>query len=173
MWNLTREEQLVLLLLISAFSIGLGIKLLGGIPTEVPLSSSPFIKVKIYGAVENPGLYEISKGCSLQELVKKAGGFLPWADLSEINLSSPLSEPTTIYIPEGKIDLNCASSKDLTYLPGIGPEIAKRIVAYREKKGGFKEISELKEVPGIGEVRFRQIKDKLEIKNKGGNHEQK
>jgi len=165
MWNLKREEQLVLLFLICAFTIGLGIKLLGGIPTP-PSSTPSLIKIKIYGAVKKPGWYEVPEGSSLKELIQREGDILlPWADLSKMNLSSPISS-NTVYIPEGKLNLNQARVEDLTYLPGIGPELARRIVIYREKVGGFKRLSQLKEVPGIGEVRFQKIKKRLTIKDK-------
>ena len=163
MWNLRREEQLVLLILIGAFTIGLGIKLTGGIPTSPPPSPPALTRVKIYGAVKNPGWYRIPQGSSLKNLIEMAGGTLPWADLSRVNLSSPVSSKT-VYVPEGKLNLNLASIKDLTYLPGIGPELAKRRVSYRNKIGKFERISQIKEVPGIGEVRFQKIKDKLVVR---------
>jgi len=171
MWNLSREEQLVLLFLIGAFTIGLGIRLLGGIPQKPSSSPPALIKVKIYGAVKKPGWHRISQGSTTEKLIEKAGGILPWADLSEVELSRPLVQGVTIYIPEGKMNLNFASAKELTFLPGIGPELAKRIINYRTRKGGFKTLSELKEVPGIGEVRFQKIKDKLMIEKQGGKSE--
>jgi len=42
-------------------------------------------------------------------------------------------------------------------LPGIGPVLAGRIVSYRVEKGPFTDISEVKEVPGIGEKRYERI----------------
>lgn len=164
MWNLRREEQLVLLVLICAFTIGLGIKLLGGVPAPPP-SSPPLIKVKVYGAVKNPGWYTVPEGSSAEKLIEKAGEVLPWADLSKINLSSPVSS-NKFYIPEGKLNLNRARVKDLTYLPGIGPELARRIINYREETGRFKELSQLKEVPGIGEIRFKKTKHRLTVEGK-------
>jgi len=163
MWKLTREEQLVLIFLIGVFAVGFGIKLLGGIPVSPP-SSPSLIKVKVYGAVKRPGWYKVTSNSPVKELISKAGGALPWADLSKIDLSTPLSHETTIYIPQGKINLNSASEKDLTFLPGIGPELARRIVNYRGKKGEFKSVDELKEVPGIGDSKFKKIKDRITVK---------
>lgn len=51
-----------------------------------------------------------------------------------------------------KININTANAVELTYLPGVGNYIAKKIVEYREKHGGFSTIEELTEVDGIGEA---------------------
>ena len=57
------------------------------------------------------------------------------------------------------VNLNTATPRDLQRLPGIGPALAKRIVAFREKKGGFKRAEELLAVPGISEKRWKVLKD--------------
>lgn len=48
------------------------------------------------------------------------------------------------------IDLNAAGADALESLPGVGPVLAARIVAYREQTGGFESVDQLIEVPGIG-----------------------
>ncbi|MBE0477597.1 helix-hairpin-helix domain-containing protein [Candidatus Aerophobetes bacterium] len=155
----------MLLLLICALTAGLAIKFMGGIPTQAPYPPT-LILVKVDGAVKEPGWHKVPQGSFLKNLIDEAGGTLPWANLSGINLSSPLSSNTVYHIPEGKLNLNKALINDLTHLPGIGPELARRIVAYREKIGGFEELSQVKEVSGIGEVRFQNIKDKLTVQDK-------
>jgi competence protein ComEA len=57
------------------------------------------------------------------------------------------------------LNLNTASIRELEALPGIGPALAKRIVEFREKKGGFKRIEELLAVPGISEKRWRVLRE--------------
>ncbi len=71
-----------------------------------------------------------------------------------------------IYGSAEKIDLNTATEKELISLPGIGREIAKRIIEYREIKGGFKNKEELTNVKGIGEKRFAAIKELVVIKDR-------
>ena len=48
------------------------------------------------------------------------------------------------------VDLNAASPEQLDTLPGIGPALAARIVAYREEHGPFTEVEQLNKVKGIG-----------------------
>jgi competence ComEA-like helix-hairpin-helix protein len=63
-----------------------------------------------------------------------------------------------------KIDLNTADQETLDDLPGIGPALAARIVAYRENVHPFEEVIELTAVPGISEKMVREIEHLLEVK---------
>ena len=63
------------------------------------------------------------------------------------------------------LNLNTASIRELESLPGIGPALAKKIVEFREKKGGFKRIEELLAVPGISEKRWRVLKGLVYVRN--------
>nr|MBO2472111.1 hypothetical protein [Bacillota bacterium] len=62
-----------------------------------------------------------------------------------------------------RININTATVAELQRLPGIGPALAARIVAYREAWGPFRRIEDLLEVPGIGQRRFEQIKDLIKV----------
>ena len=59
--------------------------------------------------------------------------------------------------PSGKVNINTASAQQLTVLPGVGEKLAARIVDYRQKAGGFKNVSELMNVQGIGEKNLAKI----------------
>ena len=59
--------------------------------------------------------------------------------------------------PASKINLNSATVEQLTALPGVGEKLAARIVDYRQKSGGFKSVSELMNVQGIGEKNLAKI----------------
>ena len=62
------------------------------------------------------------------------------------------------------INLNTATAKELEALPGIGPALAKRIIAFREKRQGFKRIEELLAIPGISEKKWKAIREKVDVK---------
>lgn len=57
----------------------------------------------------------------------------------------------------GVININTASAEDLSLLPGIGPTLAERIVAYRQTAGNFQSIEDLLNVKGIGNTIFSGI----------------
>jgi competence protein ComEA len=62
------------------------------------------------------------------------------------------------------LNLNTATVRELQTLPGVGPALAKKIVEFRTKKGGFKRIEDLLAVPGISEKRWRVLRDLLYVK---------
>ena len=74
-----------------------------------------------------------------------------------------LSLPGLVLATEGTIDLNTATAKQLEQLPGIGKEIAQRIVNYRTDVGPFTSINELMKVKGIGTGKFAKIKELITI----------
>ena len=65
---------------------------------------------------------------------------------------------------KGKININKATKEELDTLPGIGESTAQKIIKYREEHGSFKNIEELKEVKGIGDAKYEEIKDLVNIK---------
>lgn len=62
-----------------------------------------------------------------------------------------------------KININTADAAKLQTLPGIGAEMAKKIIEHRKNNGKFKTIEEFKNVPGIGESKFNALKDLIKI----------
>lgn len=61
------------------------------------------------------------------------------------------------------VDLNRATPHQLDGLPGIGPVLASRIVEYRQRRGGFHNVSELRAVSGIGEKRYSELKELVTV----------
>lgn len=57
-----------------------------------------------------------------------------------------------------KVDLNRATEQDFEALPGIGPVLAERIVEYRQSRGTFREVDQLRHVKGIGKKKFERIR---------------
>ena len=66
---------------------------------------------------------------------------------------------------EGKVDINTASSEELSNLKGVGLIKADAIVKYREEHGNFSTIEDLKNVAGIGDVTFDGLKDNITVGN--------
>lgn len=60
-------------------------------------------------------------------------------------------------------DINSADAEKLACLPGIGVELAARIIAYRQENGGFAAVEEILNVPGIGEGKFAAIREMIYI----------
>ena len=61
------------------------------------------------------------------------------------------------------LNLNTATPQQLEALPGIGPVLAKRIVDFRVKRGGYKRLEELLAIPGISEKKWRVLRDYLTV----------
>ena len=59
------------------------------------------------------------------------------------------------------VDLNAASPEQLDALPGIGPALAARIVAYRDEHGPFTKIEHLNDVKGIGARTLEKLRPLL------------
>ena len=77
---------------------------------------------------------------------------------------------TAVEVPQEEIrpdltplDLNTAGVETLAELPGIGEELARRIVEYREAHGPFGAVEEIMEVSGIGEKKFEDIKERITV----------
>ena len=74
--------------------------------------------------------------------------------------------PQEAVLPDlSPLDLNTATAEELATLPGIGPELAGRIVAYREEQGDFGSIEEIMEVSGIGEGKFAALKGRITVED--------
>ena len=64
------------------------------------------------------------------------------------------------------LDINLASAKDFEKLPGIGPELARRIITYRDKHGPFRRVEDLLAIRGMGPKKWRAIRPYLRVADK-------
>lgn len=143
------------------------------LPTATPAPPPPPGPVIAYvtGAVAQPGaLVELPAGSRVEQAVAAAGGLLPDADLERVNLAQVVRDGDQIHVPRqgesavlptpgagGLVRINHASAAELTALPGIGPALAARIVAWREANGPFDDLAALDQVSGIGPALLAQI----------------
>lgn len=145
------------------------------------------IVIYITGEVKKEGVIELKPGSRIADAIEKAEGLTENANIKNVNLAYELEDGQKIYIPnkneeqtiitensgitvnENKeqnqtININKADSNELQNLNGIGKSLAGTIIKYREENGKFKKIEELMNVPGIGESKFNNIKDKIKVK---------
>ncbi len=145
-------------------------------------TTRPSLLVHVAGAVAAPGLVEVPAGARIADAVAAAGGGLPDADLDRLNLAAKLADGQRIPVsrvgepllagptgdgtnagtadgePAGPIDLNTATQAELETLPGIGPTFAAAIIRERERRGGFTNVEQLRDVRGIGDKRFADLR---------------
>ena len=149
-------------------------------PLEIESISTQTLMVDVAGAVVNPGVYSLPLNARVVEAIKAAGGLRKGADTSDINQARILKDGEQIYVypaalsggggisrpavrKNGPILINRATIKDFESLDGIGPVLANRIVTYRKTNGPFTAIEDLLKVPGIGQSKFAQFKEKLRV----------
>lgn len=70
---------------------------------------------------------------------------------------------TVTQVSGGKVNINTAGNSELDTLPGIGPTLAERIVQHRMSNGPFLTIDDMKNVSGIGEKKFDDLKDLITV----------
>ena len=149
------------------------------------------IVIHIAGQVANPGIVELKDGARIVEAIEAAGGVTSDANLEKINLAYVLEDGMKVYIPSIadddennyvttgssgvssnsnnatqtlKININTASVDDFSKIPGIGSSIASRIVEYRKENGKFSTVEDIKNVSGIGDAKFNNIKNYIYVK---------
>lgn len=134
--------------------------------------------VRITGDIKEPGIYQFPKPVDLDELIKTSGGLKvsgrmnpPLMDLDivsgtwvivkqkENSWTFTRKEMSAFYkitlgIP---IDINRESVEGLTAIPGIGNSLAARIEEERNKKNGFRDLREIRSIPGIGKRLYEKI----------------
>jgi competence protein ComEA len=139
---------------------------------ELPPPKTQVIMVQVSGAVNAPGVYTLPRGSRVKDAIDVAQGVTEDADTEYLNLASLLQDGQRLHIParqpptatDKRVNVNTASQEELEALPGIGPEMAKRIIEYRKTSGGFATIDDLKNVSGIGDKVFMRLKPLVKVR---------
>ncbi|MCA1783168.1 MAG: ComEA family DNA-binding protein [Intrasporangiaceae bacterium] len=153
-------------------------------------TSAAMLVVHVAGQVGRPGIVRLESGDRVVDAVEAAGGATAEADLAAVNLARPLVDGEQVYVPlpgelppapaspsgsggqggaggsgggDGVIDLNSADASALDSLPGVGPVLAERIIAWRSEHGRFTSVDELGEVSGIGDKLLSQMRDRVRV----------
>ncbi|MGN0351913.1 MAG: helix-hairpin-helix domain-containing protein [Roseburia sp.] len=144
--------------------------------------------VYVCGAVCNPGVYLLQEGSRVYEAIELAGGLTEEAAKENLNQAETIWDGQMIQVlteeeatqeittagdnaavsqigtsSDGKININTATLELLMTLPGVGQSKAESIIAYREENGLFSSVEAIKNVNGIKDGVYNQIKDKITV----------
>jgi len=126
--------------------------------------------IDVVGKVHRPGLYRLAAGARVDDAVRAAGGAIAGTDLSGLNLARKVSdgEQLAVGVPAtpspsptdgtAAVNLNTASETELDALPGVGPVLAEHIVTWRTTHGPFSTVDQLRQVSGIGQAKFADLR---------------
>lgn len=153
----------------------------GGVPgTTGPAGAE--IVVDVSGKVREPGIQRLPAGSRVADALKAAGGVRPGTNTDMLNRARFLVDGEQVVVggsaapapvpglggpvtggsagtTAAPVSLNTATVDQLDTLPGVGPVLAQHIVDYRTQHGGFRSVNELREVNGIGDRRFADLRN--------------
>ncbi|WP_432215440.1 helix-hairpin-helix domain-containing protein [Streptomyces subrutilus] len=142
--------------------------------TQAPAGAPTRIVVDIGGKVRDPGVRRLPAGSRVEDALAAAGGVRPGTDTTALNRARVLVDGEQVLVgapappppnggggggpSPGPLSLGSATVEQLDGLPGVGPVLAQHIVDFRTARGGFRSVEELRQVNGIGERRFADLR---------------
>ncbi|MGW3457598.1 helix-hairpin-helix domain-containing protein [Streptomyces albidoflavus] len=147
-----------------------------------PTPSAGPLVVDVSGKVARPGVHRLPAGSRVEDALEAAGGVRPGTDTSGLNRARLLTDGEQVAVgvdpapgagpapgapgqgaaggaAAGPLSLGTATAEQLETLPGVGPVLAAAIIAYRTENGGFRSVDQLREVRGIGDRRFEDLRE--------------
>ncbi|MET8174876.1 ComEA family DNA-binding protein [Streptomyces clavifer] len=134
------------------------------------------------GKVRRPGIQHLPSGSRVADALRAAGGAREGADVTGLNQARVLTDGEQVLVglpaaqsaaggaegsggsgtaqagPAAPVSLSTATVEQLDTLPGVGPVLAQHIIDYRTEHGGYRSVDELREVDGIGDRRFADLR---------------
>ena len=163
---------------------------LGNAQPPFGTATAASLRVYVTGAVAHPDVYRLPPGSIVKDAIQAAGGASDEADLDRVNLAQELRDQQQVVVPRvgeanvpppaagdgspgrsgevpltAKVNINTATADELDTLPGIGAEMARRILSYRTANGPFKSIEDIQQVTGIGDATYQKLKDLITVGN--------
>ncbi|MEU8517779.1 ComEA family DNA-binding protein [Kitasatospora sp. NPDC048722] len=161
----------------------------GGPPGAAPPAVEPVVVVDVGGRVHTPGLHTLPGGSRVADALRVAGGPLPETDTRSLNLARVLTDgeqirvgepapppgtdagvaagpgpgPPSVVPSRQSVSLNRATLEQLDTLPGVGPTLAQRILAFRTSHGSFRTLDQLRQVSGIGARTYAELRPLLTL----------
>ncbi|WP_107123116.1 ComEA family DNA-binding protein [Streptomyces caeruleatus] len=148
-------------------------------------TAAPEIVVDVSGKVREPGIHRLPAGSRVADALRVAGGVRPGTNTDSLNRARFLVDGEQVIVgtpaavagtaagagvgagtsgaagaaPTAPVSLNTATVDQLDTLPGVGPVLAQHIIDYRTQHAGFRSVDELREVNGIGDRRFADLRN--------------
>jgi competence protein ComEA len=142
------------------------------------------VVVHVAGDVRKPGLQHLPAGSRVADAITAAGGVSTSKAENSVNLARLLIDGEQVIVGAGpqqvsagqqvgntqgsgvssrKVRLNSANQQELETLPGVGPSLAQRILAFRTANGSFHSVDELDDVSGIGPATLTRLRPLLQL----------
>ena len=151
--------------------------------TGASTAPAPEIVVDVGGKVRRPGIRRLPAGSRVADALRAAGGVRPGVSTEGLNRARFLVDGEQVLVgapagtaaappgsgngaggaaagagPAAPVSLSTATVDQLDTLPGVGPVLAQHIIDYRTRHGGFRSVDELRQVNGIGDRRFADLR---------------
>lgn len=110
-----------------------------------------------------PSLEELKNNSDFEYITMSSGDGKNDENTSSESIENSANEKKLKSTKTSLVNINTASQTELETLPGIGPSIALKIINYRNENGKFSTVDDIKNVNGIGETKFENIKKYITV----------